>query len=89
MQIRNDTEESIIIPPGESIPVVARTSRGSYGDGIQEVAIEESYADRPPREPIRRWVETNASRLGLDSEDGVDAVTDQILEAIERAGDPP
>lgn len=41
----------------------------------------------PPREPIRNWVDSHRDRLGLDSDDAVESVTDQIVATIEGYGE--
>ena len=60
-----------------------------YGSGepeAQHLAEELRQRAGPPREPIRQWVDSHRDRLGLDSEDAVESVTDQIVATIEGYG---
>lgn len=54
------------------------------------VAAEElREAAGPPREPIRHWVEDNQHRFVIPDGKDAEDVVDEIVAAIDQAGDSP
>lgn len=43
MNIRNSTDERIVLNPGDTLHAVCLTQRGNYGDGVREVVVENVY----------------------------------------------